>query len=236
MAGSDEKSPFNMWWVAAGGLVVLALIAGGIVVFLTGRNSGQQEAAQSNPAQSQAAEPGAGNGQADTSGKCNVPAGDQGKADASPQTTWKLYDQQMKVPTSEKYGPINQDGKFWRCYAHSPKGAVFAGANLTTVFSVGAVKDAAIDTPERAAIFEEQTSSDGASGQLAELKGFRVEKYTGTKAQISYYAVSGDIKGSITTDLAWDSTVNDWRLDFTNGEQAFSQSVDPAGFVTWGTK
>lgn len=226
MAQDDEKSPFNVWWVLSGALVLIVIIAAVVIVVLSGHGSDEAESGGDSAA----------SGNAKTAGgasDCHVPAGDQEKPDASPKTTWKLYNQQMKVPTSGQYGPMEQSGKFWRCYAHSPKGAVFAGAGLLTDFSVGLVKESAASSDARESVFSDQSDASG-DNPLSDILGFRIEDYSGTKATVSYLATADEDKGSLTARLVWDKSAQDWRLDLSDGEPDTGFDVDPAGFVTWG--
>jgi len=36
----------------------------------------------------------------------------------------------MLLPVSAEHGPAKMDGDFWRCFSHTPSGAVFAGLTL----------------------------------------------------------------------------------------------------------
>lgn len=228
MAEDKNENPFNLWWVAAGILLVLVLIAAGFIGLGIGRSATEESAPRTESASDQTPVKG-------ETGECSLDAQDQEKPGSAPDVTWKLYAEQVKLPTSEKLGPGKQAGKFWQCWAHSPKGAVLAGIGLVADFTFGGVKEAANPSDEREEVFESQQSADASN--IGEVRGFKLLQYDGTTAKLSYLLRDGTDETSLDLTIEWNSEAGDWRLalDKAVPEAELLYSSDVAGYTTWGT-
>ena len=228
MSRKEQTSPFNMWWWAAAGFIVIVLIAALGLVFLTksGNNNSTPESEQQPPAE------GASNPPAQTkNNECQGLSDDQSYPTSAPETKWEAYaGSALTVPISKEYGPLEHDGKMPKCFAHSPAGAVYAAPNLTGAFSVGHQKEAAADSSEAEVQLEEQKQGD--HGNLGTIRGFRIDSYTETQAEVSLYVEQGDVSASLTTTLIWDKKANDWRLDIRPGVR-FDTEANKDEFVMW---
>lgn len=227
MSRKEQSSPFNMWWWAAAGFIVIVLIAALGLVFLTksGDNNGTTsqppspaEATNNPPAQTK-------------NGQCEGLSNDQSYPTTAPETKWEVYDNSaLTVPISKEFGPLEHGGKMPRCFAHSPAGAAYAAPNLTGAFSIGLQKEAAADSPEADELFEDQKEADNSN--LATIRGFRIDSYTDSEAEVSLYGEHGDIQASIKVALLWDEQANDWRLDLRSGFP-LDQNAAADDFVMW---
>lgn len=227
MSRKEQTSPFNMWWWAAAGFIVVVLIAALGLVFLTkSGNNSTPESEQQPPAE------GVSNPPAQTkNNECQGLSDDQSYPTSAPETKWEAYDgSALTVPVSEEYGPLEHDGKLPKCFAHSPAGAVYAAPNLVGAFGIGQEYGAAVDSPEAKELFEEQTQAD--HGNLGTIRGFRIDSYTGSEAEVSLYIEQGDISAAITVSLIWDDKESDWRLNATPGFPLDDQAVSD-NFVMW---
>lgn len=229
MAKEPFSTQFNIWWALSAALIAGILIFGGIFLGMNwNKEDSQTEGAQSTPAPStEAAAPDDGDSDA-----CDVPDDDQDYPTKAPETDWQLYENVASVPTSEKYGPTKKDGAFWQCYAHSPKGALFASFGLSQAFTTGKVYDAAIDTPGAQDIFEENSEVQDTEGAAVEVAGFQIESYSDDEATIELLVnINGEL-GTVPMELAWDDTAGDWRWDAEN--TAPPERVEDAdGFTSW---
>lgn len=226
------NTQFNMWWVLSAALVVIVLVAGIFIGIFVGRDtdsSGQSEEAPGTSGSATEAAPPA------NSGACDVPSDDQDYPVEAPDTKWELYKNVVSLPTSETYGPTKREGDFWQCYAHSPKGALFAAFNLSQAFTTGGVYDAAVDTPEAKQIFEEEANTDSSSSVLPELAGFKIDSYSESAATISLLFKSGDMNGNATVELIWDDEAGDWRWDAQNSPEP-EPVEDTDQYTMWGPR
>lgn len=224
----STRSPFTLWWAAAGIFLILVLAGGAFIGFQLGRSGGEPETAPTQPPQTNS-----NGGAAQPAGGCDVPADNQDYPTSAPETQWELYQDRFTMPVSPEFGPTIKDGDFWRCYAHSPTGAVFAGIGLSGMFSVGLVYEAAEDSAGAQQAFETEQNAGGGN-QLADVTGFRVDSYSEDAATVTYSAAAGEAEGTMEISLVWDETASDWRLDYSAGEMAFSQDFEESQFTPWG--
>lgn len=226
MSRKEQTSAFNMWWWAAAGFIVIVLIAALGMVFFTKSGNNNTESQQQSPTEATSDPP------AETKdGQCEGLSSDQSYPTTAPETKWEAYDNSaLTVPISKEFGPLEHGGKMPKCFAHSPAGAVYAAPNLMAAFTPGFQKEAAVDSPEVEKLLQEQKEAEG--GNPGTIRGFRVDSYTDSEAEISLYIEQGDVHASLTTSLLWDEQENDWRLDLRDGNPAFEQTTAD-DFVMW---
>lgn len=237
MASSENRSPFNMWWFAAAGFVVLILVAAVILGIRIGatRSSGAADETQS----TQSVETEAASEREESEGaaevgtrECSAQLSDnQDYLTEAPPTEWELYgSSSFSIPVSEEFGPAKRDGDLWGCFAHSPGGAVYAGLPLLASFSVGGVYEAAVDSPAAQSALEDEAADAGAT--FPTFSGFRIDEYSESSARITYYGTTDGHVVGMTFSLLWDETADDWRLDWSRPD-GFEENPDASGFVMW---
>jgi hypothetical protein len=219
------------WWVAGGLLVVLIVgIIVGVVLWPRDTTAAPQNTTTPT-ATATGQEPTSAPAQAGTA--CTVGNASQAVPTEAPETVWKTHPDQMLVPTSEKYGPSEQDGNLWSCFERSPTGAVFAGPNLLVAVSMGEA-DAAVPGPGRDEILE---ASANASSDFERpvFEGFRVLAADKNTATIDYWVRAGGQNVSMGLDLVWDEESADWRLNLeTPGDHPrYGMLEDTAPYVRW---
>lgn len=219
------STKFNVWWVLCAALVAVVLVGGIAIGFFAGRKQ-DSNAAEEQPA------PTSAEGASSTGGACNVPADDQTYPTEAPETKWELYENVASVPTSQTYGPMKKDGAFWQCFAHSPKGALFASFNLSQAFVGGKVYEAAVDTPGAKDIYDENDAVASSEGAAVEVAGFQIESYSETEATIVLLLKVNGQLGSSPMTLIWDDAADDWRWDVENTPPPEPVESDD-GFTTW---
>lgn len=239
MAETESKSPFNIWWVAAAGFLVLVVVGAVVLGFQLGRSDdGEPTAAETTPTEA----PMAGGGETEAAGgeteaaggqdrECGALSDDQDYPTEAPPTEWETYgSSSMTVPVSDEYGPLKRDGALWECYAHSPTGAVYAGLGLIASFSIGGEYDAAIDSPQAESALEEQAAEAGVS--FPSFSGFRIDEYSDEAARITYYGEQGEYTVGISFSVKWDVQADDWRLDWSRPD-GFEENPSSDQFVMW---
>lgn len=174
-------------------------------------------------------------------------ASDQSVPDVPPAgTTWQITDT-VALPTSPTAGPSSVAGGIPTGFAHSPTGALFAAAQISSRLEIepNFVALALVDvapTPGRAKALTD-LASIGASnpahpvpGSYLQLAGFQFVSYTDSTSVIQLLTARYD--GSYQVDtltVTWDGS--DWQLVMTpGGEETPNQQVvtSTVGFVVWG--
>ncbi|MFF5794541.1 hypothetical protein ACFY5D_21065 [Paeniglutamicibacter sp. NPDC012692] len=230
-----ESDPLGRNWKLWGG--VLAFIAAVVVLGLifVPRNVPAPEAAPATaPAASspvESSQPTASPSQP-LAGDCPALSTDTSFPNDAPATEWKRHPAGMLLPVSTEHGPAKQDGDFWRCFSHTPTGAVMAGIALSFDFSSGGSIDAAVDSPNRQNLFAE-VSSIPASSDYPLVSGFRVMSSNKDSASIEYLAAEAGKHGAIRFSVLWDDKAGDWRLDLSAGMSEWKLVNDPSGFTDW---
>lgn len=158
----------------------------------------------------------------------------------APVTKWETHPSGMYLPVSSEFGPAKRDTEFWQCFAHSSKGAIYAGMSLTASFASLEPRDidAALPGPNRQKIFDEQLSiraekSGSASPKLPIITGYRVLSSSAKQATVDYLTPLDERSFYIRVDLAWDPEAGDWRLDLTQGMPTWKVAPDPSAFTVW---
>lgn len=221
------STKFNVWWVLSAALVALVLVGGIALGFFAGRSNGEKTGEQE-PAPSQSDT----TATSPTGGPCGVPADDQDYPVEAPETKWELYSNVVTVPTSNTYGPTKREGDFWQCYAHSPKGALFAAFNLSQAFTTGGVYEAAVDSPMAKELYESESQADSSQTTFPEVAGFSIDSYSDSKATISLLFKSADVDANATIELVWDETADDWRWDAENSPEP-GPVEDTSKYTAW---
>lgn len=221
------SAKFNVWWVLCAGLVALVLVGGIAIGFFAGRNH-DTKAENGQPAPTSAE----GASSSETGGPCGVSADDQDYPTEAPDSDWKLYKNVVSLPVSTDYGPTKTNGDLWTCFAHSPKGALFASINLTTAFITGRQYEAAVDTPAARDMFDENNAVSSSEGSTVEIAGFQIESYTESEATVVLLLTVNGQLGSMSPRLVWDATADDWRWDAEVTDPPEPVETDE-GFTPW---
>lgn len=150
----------------------------------------------------------------------------------APATEWVAHPAGMYLPVSEEFGPAIRDDEFWRCFSHTPTGALFAGWSLANAWSFADVEAAAAET-NRDAAFAESQEIEGSTDHVR-VTGYRIVASDTQSATIDYVAQVGERQVANRIKVVWDETVNDWRLDVSEGAQAeFLEVSDPTSVTPW---
>lgn len=164
------------------------------------------------------------------SGDCPALSTDTSFPNDAPATEWKRHPAGMLIPVSSEHGPAKQDGNFWRCFSHTPSGALYAGLTLLFDFSSGGVLEAAADSPERDELFEKWKNLEQ-TAEFPVISGFRVMSSSTKSASIEYIAPASGQYISTRVDVLWDANENDWRLDLSAGEPAWGVVSDLSSYT-----
>ncbi len=161
-----------------------------------------------------------------------------GTLSKAPSATWTLVGT-TAAPKTEASGPglIEQDG-YRHCYAHTPEGALLAGANFLAMSSkpdlAKRVADGSVAPgPGRDRALAAPSSSGG--GTRIQTMGFRVLSYTGDKASIDLaFRTSNGAYAAIVWELVWSG--GDWKFRLTDSGELVNQPVqlrDLGGYLPW---
>lgn len=227
MSKEPFSTQFNVWWVLSAALIAAALVFGGIFLGVNWSSDDEDKEAAPKPVETTAK---ADSGE--SSGACGVPAEDQDYPTEAPETQWEMYENVLSMPTSSAYGPTKKDGPFWHCFAHSPKGALFASFALSQAFTTGEVYEAAVDTPGAKEIFDENATNQKSDPPAVEIAGFQIESYSETAATVVLLVTVNGQQASTPIQLVWDNTADDWRWDAENTTQPELVENDD-GFTKW---
>ena len=174
----------------------------------------------------------------DLGAACGLPAGSQAKPATTPtDTKWELIGK-IAAPTSPKqYGPGKTAANGLRsCFAHSPTGALYAGANMIVLGSSGRpdllAQHLVAEGPERDKMLSEAPTSAPATAPF-QIAGFKVVDYTGDRAVVEYglTAANGSV-GSVPVAMQWQGGDWKWVLPASGMGEA-RQLSDLSGFINW---
>lgn len=230
-----ETDPLGKNWKLWGGILafITALIIVGLVFFP--RNSAEPETAPTAPAPSVPVETTEPSSSPTTSkpvsGDCPALSTDNSFPNDAPETEWKRHPAGMLLPVSSEHGPAKTDGDFWRCFSHTPSGALYAGITLGFEFTAGGVLDAAQDSPQRQEIFDKENSIEGSNFPL--VSGYRVMSSSDDRASIEYMATEAGQSGSLRIEVVWNEKEHDWRLDVSSGIADWKLVNDTSSFTDW---
>lgn len=232
-----ETDPLGKNWKLWGGILafIAAVVILGLIFFP--RTPPQPEATPTEPAPSvpvETAPPSASplaSASKPASGDCPALSTDTSFPNDAPATEWKRHPAGMLLPVSAEHGPAKMDDDFWRCFSHTPTGALYAGIALSFDFSAAGVLEAAKDSPGRQAAFDKENSIEGGNYPLVE--GYRIMNSSDDAASIEYMATEAGQSASIRFDVIWDAKASDWRLDISGGMPEWKPVNDTSTFTNW---
>ncbi|WP_159613984.1 hypothetical protein [Glutamicibacter sp. JC586] len=233
-----ETDPLGRNWKLWGGilaLIVVVVIAG--LIFFP-RINPEPEATTTEPAptvpvqtSSPSSSPSAtASASEPATGDCPALSTDNSFPNDAPATEWKRHPAGMLLPVNSDHGPAKMDGDFWRCFSHTPTGAVYAGITLLLDISGAGVLEAAAESPERDELFKEWQSLEQPS-EYPIISGYRIMNSSENAASVEYIGPAGDQYVSTRVDLLWDTEANDWRLDLSSGDPAWGIANDPSAYT-----
>jgi hypothetical protein len=159
---------------------------------------------------------------------------------APPGVAWRHLGA-MPVPVSPTAGPAHRTGAAWRCYAHSPTGAVLAAFGIPAALCGPPLRatptPAILPGPGRRAFLAAGALQrfTPPAGTITRPVGFAVVSYRWAQATVETLVADGSEFAASFRTLAWSH--GDWRLvmlpDGTTGPGP--QIITTAsGFTLWG--
>lgn len=170
---------------------------------------------------------GGGSDQADDG--CTLDASDQTIPSEAPAVNaWPDY-HGTGVPVSDAFGPTERDGEVWKCFAHSPTGALFAAAYLRPAVASSEVRQAYVsDDP--------QTEKGNFDAPQLKLRGFAINSYDADTVTLDlvYEGNSNGQSGLIAFPMALHWENGQWMLHASEMNQAKARPVTGlTGFTQW---
>lgn len=178
---------------------------------------------------------------------CTPPGSGQSVPDSTPPgVRWTLF-QSTWIPWSRLDGPAVVNGDIARCYAHTPVGALIAGAQISARLATASNWQAIaaqqiVPGPGRDKLWA-VTASATASPQPGQccgrFAGFKFITYTPQAAVIDYVTSFSEGLQATTTTVDWSG--GDWKLLLQPSDVGVSTSPDVrpvpslAGYVIWGS-
>lgn len=233
-----ESDPLGKNWKMWGGILAFIAVVVILGLIFVPKTTPNPEAATptladtpspSAPAQSPTASASAAK---PSTGDCPALSTDNSFPNDAPKTEWKRHPAGMLLPVSSEHGPAKQDGDFWRCFSHTPTGALYAAITLSFDFTGSLVPEAATESAQRDSILS-QLKPELAGGAYPVIQGFRVMASDDESASVEYLIPSGTDFASLRWDVVWSEADHDWRLDVSNGIPEASQVSDPSTFTRW---
>lgn len=233
---NEEQSPLTKPKFIISAVVVAIIVALGIILAVIPKGGSTPSAEPSN------AGPSTGSSQPSATSAasvCGLPSGDQAKPATAPaDTKWELVGK-IAAPTSPKrFGPGKTEPNGLRsCFAHSPTGALYAGANVVILASSGrndlVLQHLTVDGPERDKMLQSPAASNNSDGPSFQLAGFKITDYSGDRAVIEYgFKVTNGTLGSLPVVLQWAG--GDWKaVPPASGQPEGKQLADLSGFIPW---
>ncbi len=227
------------WWALAAGIIIV-VVAGGAWIIFGGEDSAEPAppttttAAQSTgptpPATSDTpSHPSTGDGCSPATVSDDVPV-------TAPKADWRLVDG-IALPFSDTYGPRKIASEIARCYAHSPTGAVFAAAQITTRAGQRG-KSEVLRTqalPGRNRDDELNRPPLELQAPYPQIAGMKVLAYTSPKAVVQLvirFVQDGTQVYSVSTvQMQWSGGDWKWDMDPPGGAPAPARVSTLEGFV-----
>jgi len=165
-----------------------------------------------------------------------------------PAVRWELFGQ-VALPYSDTAGPARVTKTTASGFAHTPTGALIAGAHIATRSGSSAgraawhptVTEQMIAGKDREALLsglELESPMPGEPGELSQLIGFRYVTYTGDTAVVGLVWRGGPGVFVVSTlTLQWQD--EDWRLIAPpngNWQNLSQRAMDLNGIVQWGAR
>lgn len=236
---TTDSNPFTKPGFIIAAALVLALIAGAIVIFLLPKGQGNAQPAPAANNGSTAANPSA----SAATGKsvCGLPGSKETALGTAPESKWELLGT-MAVPSDPSTagpGTVSKDG-LRSCFAQSPTGALYATVNIWAASFNGDAKQVylklAADSPGRdkavQAIKEGKNVGGGTSPDV-QIAGFMIHSYTPEAAVVELAIKSNDGGyGAFSTSLIWED--GDWKMDIpAAGGGTVRPISDLSSFIPW---
>ncbi|MDJ0321967.1 hypothetical protein [Pseudarthrobacter sp. PS3-L1] len=211
---TNESNPFTKPGFIIAAILVLALIAGAVVIFLLPKGENTADPAPAPAGTTAAAKPTSSAPASADKSICGLPGSSDSGLGAAPQTTWELVGT-MAAPTDPEIGPGKTDEEGIRsCFAHTPTGSLYAAVNLWALGSdpakersvadqlaaKGSGRDAGMNAPK--------TTTPVSSAKI-QVAGFNVS-YTAKQAvvELAFKADTGAL-ATVRTTLIWED--GDWK-------------------------
>ena len=233
---NEDQSPLTKPKFIISAVVVATIVALGIVLALLPKGGGTPTAEPSNSGPTAAStQPSA----AAAASVCGLPSGDQAKPATTPaDTKWELVGK-IAAPTSPtQFGPGKTEANGLRsCFAHSPTGALYAGANVVILASSGrndlVLQYLTVDGPERDKMLSSSAPAGNSGSPSFQLAGFKLTDYSGDRAVFEYgFKVSNGTYGSLPVVLQWSG--GDWKaVPPASGQPEGKQLTNLSGFIPW---
>lgn len=233
---NEDQNPMTKPKFIISAVVVALIVALGIILALLPKGGGTPAAEPSTSGPTTAStQPSA----AAAASVCGLPPGDQAKPATAPtDTKWELVGK-IAAPTSPtQFGPGKTEANGLRsCFAHSPTGALYAGANVVILASSGrndlVLQYLTVDGPERDRMLSSSTAAGNSGSPSFQLAGFKLTDYSGDRAVIEYgFKVSNGTYGSLPVVLQWSS--GDWKaVPPASGQPEGRQLTNLSGFIPW---
>ncbi|MHC8609912.1 hypothetical protein ACW4FP_19920 (plasmid) [Paenarthrobacter ureafaciens] len=233
---NEDQNPLTKPKFIISAVVVALIVALGIILALLPKGGGTPAAGPSTSGSTTASTPPS---VAAAASVCGLPSGDQAKPATTPtDTKWELVGK-IAAPTSPtQFGPGKTEPNGLRsCFAHSPTGALYAGANIVILASSGhndlVLRHLTVDGPERDKMLESSSPSGNSGAPSFQLAGFKLTDYTGDRAVIEYgFKVSNGTFGSLPVVLQWSG--GDWKaVPPASGQPEGKQLADLSGYIPW---
>lgn len=236
---TTESNPFTKPGFIIAAVLVVALLAAGIVIFLLPKGQNDVQPAPSALGTSSTTAAASSTAAAAGNSVCGLPASTETSLGAAPETKWELVGT-MAAPTDPKIGPGKTDAQGIRsCFAHTPKGALYAAVNLWALGSDPSKERAiaeqlAAKGPGREAGMKAPQTQARSSSVKIQIAGFNVS-YTANQAivDLAFKADNGAL-ASVRTTLLWQD--GDWKgVVADNGAplEEPRQVQDLSGFIPW---
>ncbi|MGN7150719.1 hypothetical protein LFT44_21260 (plasmid) [Arthrobacter sp. FW306-05-C] len=232
---NEDQNPLTKPKFIISAVVVAIIVALGIVLALLPKGGGTPTAEPSNSGPTTAStQPSA----AAAASVCGLPSSDQAKPATTPtDTKWELVGK-IAAPTSPtQFGPGKTEANGLRsCFAHSPTGALFAGANMIVLGSSGRpdllAQHLVVEGPERDKMLAEPPTNAPTTAPF-QIAGYKIVDYAGNRAVVEYglKAANGSV-GSVPVAMQWQGGDWKWVLPATGMTEA-RQLSDLNGFISW---
>lgn len=240
---ADEKSAWTQPGFIAAAAVVALIALLGIILAFSGDPKGEAQIPAAQPPSSDTGSPSA-SADPDESA-CALPAGSQVVPTEAPQTRWELVGQIATPAAPKTIGPARIERGLRSCFAHSPKGALYAAVNVIAMTADPRRREAFIrkltvpGIGRDRALVELGRSSDAENATTAlQVAGFKVTDYRDDSAvvDLAFRVDNGSRAGTVHLPLALRWLDGDWKLALPDTGQPFdgmTRLPSTSGYVPW---